>query len=83
MLLSGGGNTGRYASDPCSNEYMTGYLKYDVAIVASVAGFVVLLGILVILIGSTKPGRRWVSGPEGVRVRMAREALSRLSLDEA
>jgi len=76
VLLSGGGNTGRYTGDQCSNRYMTGSWGNDLAIVASIAGAVVLLCFLIALFGYSPRGRRLVAGPEGRRVLDVRHQLS-------
>ena len=55
---------------------MTGSWSNDLAIVASIAGAVVLLCFLIALFGYSSRGRKLVAGPEGRRVLGVRHQLS-------
>jgi len=63
VLLSGGG--GRQC-----NSYITGSWRGDLGLAASVAGFVIVVGVVVLAFGYTQTGRRFISGREGVRASM-------------
>jgi len=76
VLLSGGGNNGRYTGDQCADIYMTGSLKYDAAIILPIVGVILVVGALLILASFTNPGRRAIAGKEGMRVILARKGRS-------
>jgi len=76
VLLSGGG--GRQ----CTSS-ITGSWRGDLALAASVAGFVILLCVAVLAFGHTQTGRKVISGREGVRVSMLRAARSSTRSDRS
>jgi len=64
VLLSGGGGGGQ------NKSYITGSWRGDLGLAASVAGFVIVVAVVVLAFGYTQTGRRFISGRQGVRTSM-------------
>ena len=76
VLLSGGG--GRQC-----DSYITGSWRGDLALAASVAGFIILLSCVVLALGCSTPGRLLLAGPEGRRILQVRnESMTVQSLQQ-